>query len=246
MTVSGVGREPTVRLRYLSSLKKHTSHCYNLLYTLNDQGNVNTMGFLNFLFGGKASANREVVPDRIWLTTDAKFAGIAKNVTARANSGTVAILLVAHFPDVLARLNGIAAESSALPVKALLARDLSPELAASLTLDDSATIDVIVAERHPLPSVDDRLEEFADAFAFRCRFSHHLSLDDAIVQVFAGSWVQGMLGRLGMTEDESIEGTMISRRIKRAQRKIESKTYESLDADSATEWLEKNCPELVK
>jgi len=47
-----------------------------------------------------------------------------------------------------------------------------------------------------------------------------------------------------MTENESIESTMVSRRIERAQRKIESKAYESLSADSATEWLEKNCPEL--
>ena len=203
------------------------------------------MGFLNFFFGDKASSNCEVVPDSIWLTTDAKFAGIAKCISERVNSEAVAILLVAHFPDVLARLNEIAAESAAIPVKALLAHDLSPELAASLTLDESATIDVIVAERHPLPSVDDRLEKFADAFAFRCRFSHHLSLDDAIFKTFAGRWVQGMLGRLGMTEDESIEGDMVSRRIKRAQRKIESRAYESLDADSAAEWLEKNCPELA-
>ena len=204
------------------------------------------MGLLNFLFGDKTPSNREVVPDRIWLTTDAKFAGIARDVTDRANTGTVAILLVAHFSDVLVRLNAIAAESSVVPVRALLARDLSADLAASLTLDESATIDVIVAERHPLPSADDRLEEFADAFAFRCRFSHHLSLDDTIFQVFAGPWVQDVLGRLGMTEDEAIESKMVTRRIEQAQRKIETKAYDSLDADSATEWLEKNCPELVK
>ena len=204
------------------------------------------MGFLSFLFGDRASTNREVVPDSIWLTTDAKFAGIAKSINERAEEGTVAVLLVAHFPDVLARLNTLATESSAVPVKALLARDLSPELAESLTLEESSTIDIIVAERHPLPSGDDRLQQFAEAFDCHCRFSHHLSLDDAVIRVFAGSWVQDVLGKLGMSEDEAIDSKLISHRIRRAQRKIQSKAYDSLDADSAMEWLEKNCPELVK
>lgn len=204
------------------------------------------MGFLDFLFGGQAFSNREVVPDRIWLTMDAKFAGIAKDVAERANTQTVAILLVAHFADVLERLNGIAAKPYAVPVRALLARDLSPDLAASLTLDESAMIDVIVAERHPLPSVDDRLVQFADAFSFHCRFSHHLSLDDPVIKIFAGSWVQNVLDKLEMKEDEAIESNLVIRRIERAQRKIESKAYKSLNAGSAREWLEKNCPELVK
>jgi hypothetical protein len=55
------------------------------------------MGFFDSLFGGKKHTNVEVVPDRIWLTTDAKFAGLAKEAEERSMSETVAILLVAHF-----------------------------------------------------------------------------------------------------------------------------------------------------
>jgi hypothetical protein len=202
------------------------------------------MRLLEFLLGRKAWTNCEVMPDKIWLTTDAKFAGIAKEVSERSSSGAVAILLVAHFPDVLTRLMELVPEASTIPVQATLAHRLSPNLAASLKLDDSATIDVIVAERHPLPSVDDRLQDFAKGFAFRCRFMHHLSLDDSLMKVFVGERVRSTLGKLGMTEEEPIESKMVSHRLRRAQRKIESKSRESLDANSATEWLEKNCPKL--
>ncbi|MBN2296778.1 MAG: hypothetical protein JXM70_30410 [Pirellulales bacterium] len=64
------------------------------------------------------------------------------------------------------------------------------------------------------------------------------------MKVFAGEWVQNVLAKLGMTEDESIESQMVSRRIRQAQQKIERKAFGSLDAESAAQWLQKNCPEL--
>ncbi len=66
------------------------------------------MGFFDFLFGSKKRTNVEVVPDHIWMTTHAKFTGLAKKAEERSRSDTVAILLVAHFLDVLARLEVIA------------------------------------------------------------------------------------------------------------------------------------------
>ncbi|MDP6558349.1 MAG: preprotein translocase subunit SecA [Pirellulaceae bacterium] len=201
------------------------------------------MGFIDSLFGSQKPRNVEVIPDHIWMTTDAKFVGLAKEVAERSNSETVAILLVAHFPDVLARLDDLASQrTSDVPVKAALAGNLAADLAASLNLDESATIDIIVGERHPLPSVDDRLEEFADELPCRCRLSHHLSLEDPVLEIFAGEWIQNLLIKLGMTEDEAIESKMVSRRIKQAQQKIEGKVLGSFDAESAAEWLKKNCP----
>ena len=201
------------------------------------------MGFFSSLFGSKKPTNIEVVPDRIWLTTAAKYSGLAGEAAERARSETVAILLVAHFPDVLAALSEIAGKlPGGTPVMAVLASNLSVDLAAGLNLDASATIDVIVGERHPLPSVDDRLERFADELPCRCRFAHHVSLDDPIMKVFAGAWVRGVLEKLGMSEDEAIQSNMVSRRVRQAQQKIEGRTIAIAEADSAAEWLEKNCP----
>jgi hypothetical protein len=205
------------------------------------------MGFLDFLFGGKKRTNVEVVPDHIWMTTDAKLVGLAKEAEERARSATVAILLVAHFPDVLARLEEIATKKIwDVPCKAIPASSLNKDLATSLSLDESAIIDIIVGERHPLPSVDDRLAEFADGLPCRCRFSHHVSLEDAVMQVFAGDWVKNVLMQLGMKENEAIESRMVSCRIRQAQQKIEGRAFGSLHAESAAEWLAKNCPELIQ
>jgi preprotein translocase subunit SecA len=203
------------------------------------------MGLFDFLFGGKKRSNVEVVPDHIWMTTAAKFAGLTKEAIDRSRSETVAVLLVAHFPDVLERLEKIANHQAwDVPCKAVPASNLNANLAASLRVDESATIDIIVGERHPLPSVDNRLEEFADELPCRGRFSHHVSLDDAMMKVFGGDWVKTVLKQLGMTEDEAIESQIVSRRIRQAQQKIEGRTFGSLDAESASEWLQKNCPDL--
>ena len=52
------------------------------------------MGFFDYLFGSKKRTNVDVVPDLIWMTTEAKFAGLAKEAEKRSKSETVAILLV--------------------------------------------------------------------------------------------------------------------------------------------------------
>ena len=168
-----------------------------------------------------------------------------KRPRERASAETVAILLVGHFPDVLARLEELVKPQTwDVPCKVVPAKQLDSDLAASLNLQAAALIDIIVGERHPLPSVDDRLEEFARLLPCRCRFSHHISLEDAVMKVFAGEWVKKILMQMGMKEDEAIDSQMVSRRIRQAQQKIEGRTYGHLDAESAAEWLEKNCPEL--
>ena len=203
------------------------------------------MGFFNALFGGKKRTRVEVVPDHIWMTTDAKFTGLAREADERSRSETVAILLVAHFPDVLARLEKLASQQTwVVPCKAVPASNLKTDLATSLNLDESSIIDVIVGERHPLPSVDDRLEKFADELPCRCRFSHHVSLEDAVMKVFGGDWVKKVLVQMGIKEDESLTSQMVSRRIRMAQQTYEGRAFGTVYAESAAEWLDKTCPEL--
>ena len=203
------------------------------------------MGFFSDLFGGKKRANVELVPDQIWMTTDAKFTGLAEEADKRSRSETIAILLVAHFPDVLARLEELVNQQLwDVPCKAVLASDLKTDLATSLNLDESSIIDVIFGERHPLLSVDDRIEAFADELPCRCRFSHHVSLEDAVLKDFLSDWGETTLRKMGLNEDEAIESQMVSRRIRMAQQKIEDRSLGTFDAASAAEWMDKNCPAL--
>lgn len=203
------------------------------------------MGLFDLLFGRGKPKNVTRTGDRIWLSADAKFAGLARELAQRSRSDSVAILLVAHFPDVCQRLETACASAAPqVPVKAVLARDLSPDIASALALDGSAMLDMIVAERHPLPSVDQQIEQFASELPCRCRISYHLSLDDAVIKAFAGEWVRSILMQLGMTADEAIESAMVSRRIQQAQKKIEGMAHGRSEAESAAQWFERNCPEL--
>jgi hypothetical protein len=47
-----------------------------------------------------------------------------------------------------------------------------------------------------------------------------------------------------MNESEAIESRMVTRRIQAAAQKIETQAVTDLPADSAEEWLERNCPDL--
>ena len=87
------------------------------------------MEFFDSLFGRKKRKDVEVVPDHTWMTIDAKFTGLSKKVAKRSRSETVAILLVAHFPDVLARLRELASQQTGFPVQAVLAGNLDTGLA---------------------------------------------------------------------------------------------------------------------
>ncbi len=54
----------------------------------------------------------------------------------------------------------------------------------------------------------------------------YLSLEDDLMRIFAGDWVRGMMGKLGMGEGEAIENTFVSRRITAAQKKVEERNFE--------------------
>lgn len=189
-----------------------------------------------------------VLPDHVWISSRAKLDGIRRELDERSANGAALIALVAHFPDVLVELERIAAEySGSASVRAVLAGELSTEAAAGLPLAESDVMALVVAERHPLTSVDDELLQFAEALPCRCRIVHHLSLDDPLLRFFGAQSLRTLLDRLGpafdrleMTEDEPITHGLVTRSIRRAQHEIEAQSTGRFDADSAAAWLEKN------
>ena len=203
------------------------------------------MGLFAFLFGGSKPSNVSVIPDVIWLNTSAKFKGIRKDVVAQKSLGVAGVLLVAHIDDVLDQLFKIATEhGNNIPIKVSLAKDLSTDLVAEWSANASATIAVIVGERHPLPKHDDEVQQFAESLSVQALLIRHVSLEDPLMKAFAGEWVENTLRRMGMKEDEAIESNMVSRRIKAAQKKIEKEAFGDSDARSAGEWMAANVPSM--
>lgn len=205
------------------------------------------MGLFDFFFGGGSGkpSNVNVIPDVIWLNTSAKLNGIRKDVVAQRSLGVAGVLLVAHFDDVLDELFKVAAENdNNIPIKVSLAKDLSSDLVSEWSANPSATIAIIVGERHPLPKHDDEVQQFAESLPVQALLIRHVSLEDPLMKAFAGEWVKNMLGRLGMSDDEAIESNMVSRRIQAAQRKIEKEAFGDSDARSAAEWMAANVPTM--
>lgn len=198
------------------------------------------VGLFDFLFGGKTASPADQASDRVWLTTQAKLNGIRRQLAEPEDPPPMAVLLVAHFPDTLKQLDAIVAENSApCPVVTALAENLS-RISGGMSLTPEATIDIIVAERHPNVRVDRDLMQFADQLACPCRVTYNISLEDSLFRLLVGDWVEGILQKLGMEEDEAIEHTMLTRRIQQAQDKFAARITGNAPANTAQEWLEKN------
>ena len=195
------------------------------------------MGLLDGL-GENERTSVDQVDDTIWRTPVAKWKGISEEITERVQSNSVAVLLVAHFPDVLERLEELAEEHTGeIPVQTSLAADLHDGHA--LTHHDELTMDIIVAERHPLASADERIQEFATTAPCRCRLVFHLSMEDDLLRLFIPEMVMKVIEHTA-SDDESIKSPLVSKRIMAAQKGIEAKSIGNAPAKSAEQWLKDN------
>lgn len=184
-----------------------------------------------------------VLPDVIWLTQQAKHAGLARAVSdaLSAPEPPDAVLLVGHFPNTAAELRRLLDEGRIAGPVAVVTTDDLRGTAEGMSLEESRIILITVGERHPLRSHDEAIAEFAEGLSCQSRLVYHISLDEPLMEIFAGEWVQSMLKNLGMKEDEAIESPMVARRIKDAQRKMEDRCRSDFPAASAEEWMAKNC-----
>ncbi len=66
------------------------------------------------------------------------------------------------------------------------------------------------------------------------------SLREPLFKQFGADKIIQVMKQLGMKEDEAIEHSMISKSIRNAQQKIESKLTVEQSAQSQSQWLEKN------
>lgn len=202
------------------------------------------MGLFDWLMG--TSRQTVKLREMIWLTKKAKFEGIVHSMDAPSLVRPDTIILVSHFADTHELLQLIADKTEDRhDVHTVMAREL-PELWQPLIRDESTFLRLIVGERHPHAARDAEIFDLVQQHANRCDVIYHVALEDALMKAFAGAWVESSLRGLGMTEDEAIESKMVSRRIIDAQKKIAAQCQGEIDANSAEEWMERNCPQLVK
>ena len=85
---------------------------------------------------------------------------------------------------------------------------------------------IIGTERHESRRIDNQLRGRSGRQGDPGSTRFYLSLDDALMRIFAGDRVKAIMERLKMPEGEAIEAGMVTRSIESAQRKVEARNFD--------------------
>ncbi len=85
---------------------------------------------------------------------------------------------------------------------------------------------IVGTERHESRRVDNQLRGRSGRQGDPGSSRFYLSLDDALLRIFAGDRVRAIMDRLKMPEGEPIEAGIVTRSIESAQRKVEARNFD--------------------
>ena len=85
---------------------------------------------------------------------------------------------------------------------------------------------IIGTERHESRRIDNQLRGRSGRQGDLGASKFFLSLEDDLMRIFGSDRIAGLMGKLGMVEDEPIEHRMISNAIAKAQKKVETHNFE--------------------
>ena len=85
---------------------------------------------------------------------------------------------------------------------------------------------IIATERHESRRIDNQLRGRSGRQGDPGSSRFYLSLDDALMRIFAGERVKAIMDKLKMPEGEAIEAGMVTRSIESAQRKVEARNFD--------------------
>lgn len=91
---------------------------------------------------------------------------------------------------------------------------------------ESGGLHIIGTERHESRRIDNQLRGRAGRQGDAGSSRFYLSLDDALMRIFASEKMAGMMKRLGMERGEAIEHPWVTRAIENAQRKVEGRNFD--------------------
>ena len=90
----------------------------------------------------------------------------------------------------------------------------------------SGGLHIIGTERHESRRIDNQLRGRAGRQGDAGSSRFYLSMEDALMRIFASDRVTGMMRKLGMKEGEAIEHPWVTKAIANAQRKVESRNFD--------------------
>ncbi len=137
-------------------------------------------------------------------------------------------IVAAWFADSQNKMQSFFDEKGISHKQVLLAQNLTPELTANQT--------IIFIERHPFYSTEQNLfKGMTPQKVIRL-----CTMEDEFMKFFGGEKILNVMKQLGFKEDESLENSMISSSIERAQQKLEQQVISEKPATSQQEWFKIN------
>ena len=85
---------------------------------------------------------------------------------------------------------------------------------------------IVGTERHESRRIDNQLRGRSGRQGDPGSSRFYLSLEDNLMRIFAADWVQRMMARMGLKEDDIIESPLVSKQIANAQRKVEAHNFD--------------------
>ena len=85
---------------------------------------------------------------------------------------------------------------------------------------------IVGTERHESRRIDNQLRGRAGRQGDPGSSRFYLSLEDNLMRIFASDWVQRVMSRMGLQEDDVIESGMVTKQIANAQRKVEAHYFD--------------------
>jgi len=104
------------------------------------------------------------------------------------------------------------------------------------SVEDLGGLHVIGTERHESRRIDNQLRGRSGRQGDHGSSRFYVSLEDPLMQMFAGETTLKLLSRMGMKEGDAIENPMLTKAISRAQRKVEERNF--LSRKNLLEWDE--------
>ncbi len=91
---------------------------------------------------------------------------------------------------------------------------------------DAGGLHIVGTERHESRRIDNQLRGRAGRQGDPGSSRFYLSLEDNLMRIFAADWVQRVMARMGLKEDDIIESPLVSKQIANAQRKVEAHNFD--------------------
>ncbi|MEN1926187.1 preprotein translocase subunit SecA [Luteimonas qiangzhengi] len=91
---------------------------------------------------------------------------------------------------------------------------------------EAGGLHIIGTERHESRRIDNQLRGRSGRQGDPGSSRFYLSLEDSLMRIFAADWVQKVMERMGLKEDDIIESPLVTKQIANAQRKVEAHNFD--------------------